>query len=144
MSPSWRPQPISCLDIWALICHSQQRPSHFALSLKWGLLSFQVSEDRFIIPALCSGGARDTYAKKALGSLNPQQPLWEPVSLFMSIFILLLFHHIPLIYWVMVDECVCVCVRCFSPRCPKRTNYGCLCSLNACKRQERNIAPLTI
>ncbi len=29
ISPSWHPQPIAYLDIWELICHSQQRPSYF-------------------------------------------------------------------------------------------------------------------
>ena len=51
ISPSWRPQPIGYLDIWELICHSQRHPSHFFLSLKWVLLSSQVSEEGFIIPA---------------------------------------------------------------------------------------------
>lgn len=51
ISPSWLPQPIAHLNFWELICHSQRCPSHFFLFLKWVLLSSQVSEDCFIIPA---------------------------------------------------------------------------------------------
>lgn len=61
ISPCWRPQPIGYLNIWELICHSQQRPSHFFLSLKWVLLSSPVSEDGFIIPALYSIGTDETH-----------------------------------------------------------------------------------
>lgn len=60
ISPSWRAQPIGYLNIWELICHSQQRPSHFFVSLKWVLLSSQISKDGFIIPTLRSTGTYET------------------------------------------------------------------------------------
>lgn len=45
-----------------------------------------------------------------------------------------------------MHACACVCLRVPLPPllpslCSKRTNYGRLCSLNVCRRQERNIAP---
>lgn len=141
ISPSWRPQPIGYLNIWELICHSQQRPSHFFVSLEWVLLSSQISKDGFIIPTLCSTGTYETHTnifRHLLPIQTTQQAFFSQAFNCAPLFPLYSSHTCRQ-WWL----CSCVCVDCFPPLCSKRTNYGCLCSFNACKCQERNIAPLT-
>lgn len=74
-------------------------------------------------------------------SFHPHQPYCMLVMPFYER--LILFLCIPNVYTVN-DVCVRAFVCADSPSlCSKRTNYGCLCSFNACKCQERNIAPHT-